>query len=228
MTANTAPPTILLLDEFVAIEQPFEGLTIKLSDANGETTPVSGIDLVGTSVQLLGPGNMPLGINTRDDGVDTITVSFASLRQPGTYTLAITPRDMAGNVSSHAIEYEFGLELGYSTVSAVTIGGRMAPVEFVNRLAEIVATLEDVSATGLNLTSDGSTIVVTGPNGEVDGVQTSRGGNQIVGERYSLPQMVQRMAFTPRRLPLSIVAVDWEYRLGINSRLIHRSLKWLR
>ena len=179
VTANTAPPTILLLDEFVAIEQPFEGLTIKLSDANGETTPVSGIDLVGTSVQLLGPGNMPLGINTRDDGVDTITVSFASLRQPGTYTLAITPRDMAGNVSSHAIEYEFGLELGYSTVSAVTIGGRMAPVEFVNQLDEIVATLEDVSATGLNLTSDGSTIVVTGPNGEVEGVQTSRGTNQI-------------------------------------------------
>ena len=55
----------------------------------------------------------------------------------------------------------------------------MAPVEFVNRLDEVIATLEDVSATGLNLTSDGSTITVTGPNGEVDGVQTSRGGNQI-------------------------------------------------
>ena len=31
---------------------------------------------------------------------------------------------------------------------------------------EIVATLEDVSATGLNLASDGSTIAVTGPDGE--------------------------------------------------------------
>ena len=177
--ANTGPPTVIPSTGLTAIETSFNGLTIQLSDVNGETTPVSGIDLVGTGVQLLGPGKTPLSINTRDDGVNTIIVSFASLYQPGTYTLAITPRDMAGNVSSHAVEYEFGLELGYSTVSAVTIGGRMAPVEFVNRLDEVIATLEDVSATGLNLTSDGSTITVTGPNGEVDGVQTSRGGNQI-------------------------------------------------
>ena len=177
--ANTGPPTVIPSTGLTAIETSFNGLTIQLSDVNGETTPVSGIDLVGTGVQLLGPGKTPLSINTRDDGVNTIIVSFASLYQPGTYTLAITPRDMAGNVSSHAVEYEFGLELGYSTVSAITIGGRMAPVEFVNRLDEVIATLEDVSATGLNLTSDGSTITVTGPNGEVDGVQTSRGGNQI-------------------------------------------------
>ena len=177
--ANTGPPTVIPSTGLTAIETSFNGLTIQLSDTNGETTPGSGIDLVGTGVQLLGPGKTPFSINTRDDGVDTIIVSFALLYQPGTYTLAITPRDMAGNVSSHAVEYEFGLELGYSTVSAVTIGGRMAPVEFVNRLDEVIATLEDVSATGLNLTSDGSTITVTGPNGEVDGVQTSRGGNQI-------------------------------------------------
>ena len=177
--ANTGPPTVIPSTGLTAIETSFNGLTIKLSDANAETTPVSGIDLVGTGVQLLGPGKTPLSINTRDDGVDTIIVSFASLYQPGTYTIEITPRDMAGNLSSHAVEYEFGLELGYSMVSAVTIGGRMAPAEFVNRMDEIVATLEDVSATGLNLTSDGSTITVTGPNGEVEGVQASRGGNQI-------------------------------------------------
>ena len=179
VTANTNPPTAIPSNRLTAIETSFDGLTITLSDTNGETIPVSGIDLVSTDVQLLGPGNTPFGINTRDNGVDALIVSFASLYQPGTYTLEITPRDMAGNVSSHATVYEFSLELGYATVSAVTIGGQMAPVEFVNRLDEIVATLEDVSATGLNLTSDGSTIVVTGPNGEVEGVQTSRGTNQI-------------------------------------------------
>ena len=179
VTANTNPPTAIPSNRLTAIETSFDGLTITLSDTNGETTPVSGIDLVSTDVQLLGPGNTPFGINTRDNGVDALIVSFASLYQPGTYTLEITPRDMAGNVSSHATVYEFSLELGYATVSAVTIGGQMAPVEFVNQLDEIVATLEDVSATGLNLTSDGSTIVVTGPNGEVEGVQTSRGTNQI-------------------------------------------------
>ena len=179
VTTNTDPPTVLLPDEFAAIEQPFDGLTVELSDANSETASVSGIDLGDTGIQLLGPGSTLLGINTRDDGVDTITVSFASLYQPGTYTLEVTPRDLAGNVSRHAIEYKFNLELGRATVSAVTIDGQMAPVEFVNQLDEIVATFENLSATGLNLTSAGSTITVTGPNGEVEGVQTSRGENQI-------------------------------------------------
>ena len=132
--------------------------------------------MVGTNVQLVGPGNVPLGINTHDDGMDTITVSFVSLRQPGTYIIQIVPRDMAGNASSHAIEYEFNLELRHSTVSVVTISGQMAPVEFVNKLDEIIATFEDVSGTGLNLAPDGSTIAVTGPDGQVEGVQTASGG----------------------------------------------------
>ena len=58
-------------------------MTIQLSDVNNGTTPVSGIDLAGTGVQLLGPGNTPLGINTRDDGVDTIIASFASFISAG-------------------------------------------------------------------------------------------------------------------------------------------------
>ena len=214
VTANTAPPTILLLDEFVAIEQPFEGLTIKLSDANNETTPVSGIDLVGTSVQLLGPGSALLGINTRDDGIDTIIVSFASLRRPGTYTLQITPQDLAGNVSSHATEYKFNLELGYATVSAVTISGQMAPVEFVNRLDEIIATLEDVSATGLNLTSDGSTIAVTGPDGEVEGVQTSRGTHQIAWR----PLQLATNGSADGVYTVTVTPVNSGDRLGIPAR----------
>jgi len=214
VTANTTPPTVLLLDEFVAIEQTFDGLAIKLSDANGETTPVSGIDLVNTNVQLLGPENAQLGINTRDDGVDTITASFASLRQSGTYTVQIIPRDLAGNVSSHAIEYKFSLELGHSTVSTVTISGHMAPVEFVNRLDEIIATLEDVSGTGLNLTSDGSTIAVTGPDGAVEGVQISRGENQIVWK----PIQLATDGSADGIYTVTITPVNSGDRLGIPSR----------
>ncbi|RKU07318.1 hypothetical protein C6502_18790 [Candidatus Poribacteria bacterium] len=214
VTTNTNPSTVLLTDEFAFIEQPFEGVSITLSDANGETTPVSGVDLVGTGVQLLGPGNMPLDITTRDDGVDTIIVSFAPLYQPGTYTVEITPRDMAGNVSSHAIAYEFSLDLRHATVSAVTIGGRMAPVEFVNRLDEIVATLEDVSGTGLNLTSDGSTITVTGPDGEIEGVQTSRGGNEIVWR----PLQLATDGSADGIYAVTITPVNSGGRLGIPAR----------
>ena len=214
VTTNTNPSTVLVPDEFASIEQQFQGVTITLSDANGETTPVSGVDLVGTGVQLLGPENMPLDITTRDDGVDTIIVSFASLYQPGTYTVEITPRDMAGNVSRHAIVYKFNLELGYSTVSAVTISGQMAPVEFVNRLDEIVATLEDVSGTGLNLTSDGSAITVTGPDGEVEGVQTSRGENQIAWR----PVQLAIDGSADGIYTVTITPVNSSGRLGIPAR----------
>ena len=146
VTPNTDPPTVIPSDGLTVIESSFNGLTIKISDTNGQTIPVGGIDLAGTRVQLLGPEQTLLGLNTRDDGVDTIIVSFASLYQSGTYTIEITPRDLAGNVSSHAIVYEFNLELGRSTVSAVMIGSQMVPVEFVNRLDEVVATFENLSA----------------------------------------------------------------------------------
>ena len=62
--ANTNPPTVIPANRLTAIEQAFEEMTIQLSDVNNGTTPVSGIDLAGTGVQLLGPGNTPLGINT--------------------------------------------------------------------------------------------------------------------------------------------------------------------
>ena len=214
VTGYTNPPTVIPANGLTAIEQAFEELTIKLSDANDETIPVSGMDLVGTGVQLLGPGNAPLGINTRDDGVDTIIVSFASLHQPGTYTVEITPQDLAGNVSRHAIEYKFNLELGRSTVSAVTISGQMVPVEFVNRLDEIVATLEDVSGTGLNLTSDGSAIAVTGPDGAVEGVQTSRGEDQIAWR----PLQLATDGSADGVYAVTVTPVNSGDRLGIPSR----------
>ncbi len=180
VTANTDPPTPIPAEGLAVINQSFARLAVKLSDTNGGTTQMSGIDLVGTDIRLLAPGNAPVGINIRDDGVDIITVSFASLRQRGTYIVEITPQDLAGNVSGYAIEYKFNLELGRSSVSDVTIDDQSAPVAFVNRLDEIVATLVDVSGTGLDLTTDGSTTTVIGPNGEVDGDQASRGENQIV------------------------------------------------
>ncbi|MBI1930631.1 Ig-like domain repeat protein [Candidatus Poribacteria bacterium] len=192
VTANTTPTTPITVEGLEVISRAFTAIAIKLSDVNPLTPPpspqalgegqgvrVSGVDLVGTNIRLLAPGNTPIGTNARDDGVDTITISFAQLRQPGTYTLEITPRDQAGNVSGGALQYKFSLDVARPSVSAVTIGGRTAPVTFVNRLDEIVATLVDASGAGLNLTPDGSTIAVTGSKGAVEGIQTSSAPNQI-------------------------------------------------
>ncbi len=183
VTANTPPPlSPITVEGFAVINQSFTAISIKFSDVNDKvpapSPKVSGVDLVGTNVRLLA-GNNQIGINARDDGVDTITISFAQPPQPGTYTIEITPRDLAGNVSGGALQYKFSLELARPSVSAVTIGGRLAPLTFVNRLDEIVATLVDTSGAGLNLTSNGSTIAVTGPKGVVEGIQISGAPNSI-------------------------------------------------
>ena len=90
----------------------------------------------------------------------------------------------------------------------------MAPVEFVNRLDEIIATLENLSATGLNLTSAGSTIAVTGPNGEVEGVQTSRGENQIAWR----PLQLATDGSTDGVYTVTVTPVNNGGRLGIPAR----------
>ena len=119
-------------------------------------------------------------MHTRDDGVDTMTISFSRLNRSGAYTLEITPRDRAGNFSGHAIPYRFRIELAPPRVDTVTIGLHSAPVEFVNALHAITSSLLDVSGVGLDLTSDGSNITVVGPNGEVDGILSTSGTNEIV------------------------------------------------
>ncbi len=180
VTANTEPPTPIPAEQLQIINQSLTEIAIRFSDANGEITTVSGVNLLGTEVRLIAPDETQVGVHVRDDGVDTMAISFTRLNRSGTYTLEITPRDLAGNVSGHAIPYRFRIELAPPRVDAVTISGHSAPVEFVNVLDAITASLVDVSGIGLDLTSDGSTITVVGPSGEVDGIQSTSGTNEIV------------------------------------------------
>ena len=180
VTANTEPPTPIPAEQLQIINQSLTEIAIRFSDANGEITTVSGVNLLGTEVRLIAPDETQVGVHVRDDGVDTMAISFTRLNRSGTYTLEITPRDLAGNVSGHAIPYRFRIELAPPRVDAVTISGNSAPVDFINALDAITASLVDVSGIGLDLTSDGSTITVVGPSGEVDGIQSTSGTNEIV------------------------------------------------
>ena len=180
VTANTEFPTPIPAEQLQIINQSLTEIAIRFSDANGEISTVSGVNLVGTEVRLIAPDETQVGVHARDDGVDTMAISFTRLNRSGTYTLEITPRDLAGNVSGYAIPYRFRIELAPPRVDGVTISGHSAPVEFVNALDAITASLVDVSGIGLDLTSDGSTITVVGPSGEVDGIQNTSGTNEIV------------------------------------------------
>ena len=180
VTANTATPTPIPAERLQFINTSVSEITVIFSDENDEIGQVSGVDFVGTAVRLIAPDDTQVDVHTTDDGVDMMTISFTRLNRSGTYTLEITPRDRAGNVSGHVVPYKFRIELAPPRVDIVTVSGHTVPVEFVNALDAITASLVDVSGVGLDLTSDGSNITVVGPNGEVDGIQSTSGTNEIV------------------------------------------------
>ena len=180
VAAKTEPLTQIQPEQLQIINRSLSEITVRFSDANDEKSPVSGVDLAGSDVRLIAPDEMQIDLHVSEDGVNSMTLTFTSLNRSGAYTLEITPRDLAGNVSGRAIPYRFRIELAPPRVDTVAIGGHSAPVEFVNALDAITASLVDVSGVGLDLTAEGSSITVVGPDGEIDGILSPNGTNEIV------------------------------------------------
>ena len=155
---DTKKPTELK-DQLVVVEETFSSITVVLSDGG------IGADLNGTTVQLVDPQGEVIGVNLISNKSDSITASFSTLHEVGTYKVGISPKDNAENVG-HMVEYQFHLDLQLPTVSKIEVG------EFFNK---VTATL---SGSNLN-TSNGSSIVVMGSQGAVDG-QITRSSTQVV------------------------------------------------
>ena len=193
VSADTTPSTFIPANELVVFNQSFARMTVTLSDdrtdlPDEEKIPTSGIDFAGTTVRLIGPDEVQKGITVNDDGATQLIISFAPLIQPGAYTLEITPRDFAGNESGHPLQYNFSLDLVKPRVNSVTIGKHTAPVAFVNQLDRITAKLVDPNGVGLDLTTGGSTVSVTGPSGVVDGLQEGNGVDALTWLPLHLPE----------------------------------------
>ena len=190
VSADTIPATSIPVNELVVLNHSFAQMTIELTDEHtgGEQISTSGVNFVGTTVRLIGPNDEEKDVTASDDGEAQLIIRFTPLVQPGAYTLEITPRDFADNVSGHAIQYNFSLDLAKPRVESVLIGGHTAPVAFVNQLQRITVKLVDPNEVGLDLTSGGSTLHVLGPNGVVDGLQEGRGNDELVWTPLHLPE----------------------------------------
>ena len=191
VSVGTIPPMPIPINALEVLNQSIAQVAVRLSDErvlpDGGQISASGIDFVGTMVRLIAPNNEQKGVTVSDDGEAQLIVSFTPLVQPGTYTLEITPRDLAGNASGHPIQYKFSLNLAKPRVDSVAIGEHMAPVAFVNQLDKITAKLVDPNGVGLDLTTGGSTLSVMGPNGVVDGLQEGSGVDELVWIPLHLP-----------------------------------------
>ena len=180
---DTESPVELLPTQVTEVSESISRITLAFEE-------VTKVDFANTLVTLVGPNETSIPLTLADDGTSQLTASFLGLRQVGRYTLSVTPRDVAGNVAPGAINYQFILNLGLPSVSALTIGGKSADVVFINGSdTTIIATLIDATGIGLVLLGEsGSSIVVTSPSGAVVPGQTRTDSeNQLIWEPLSLP-----------------------------------------
>ncbi|MEK9137863.1 MAG: hypothetical protein AAB393_12130, partial [Bacteroidota bacterium] len=147
------------------INSPINQITIEFLDGEG-----SGIDLSKTTVRLVGPNGSAIGTNQRDDGANTVFLSFNPLHDDGSddglYRIQITPTDLAGNTFTSPVEFRFF----YGTRKPEIVSTVPAEFSFATQLTSVSATLQDRSGEGID--TDGSTIRLQGPNGaEIAGRQ---------------------------------------------------------
>ena len=179
---DTESPLELLPEQIAEVSESISSITLQFDEATK-------VDFANTVITFVGPNEASIPLTLKDDGISQLTASFLNLRQVGIYTLSVTPQDVAGNVATGAINYQFVLSLGLPSVSSLVIGGKSEDVVFINGSdATIIATLMDATGIGLVLGEGGSSIVVTNPSGAVvPGRTRSDGTNQLIWEPISLP-----------------------------------------
>ena len=219
VVVNNDPPIELVPNRIAEIVESINSITVQFEEATR-------IDFANTQVTLMGPesfdedGNSTtpsIPLTLEDDGVSQVTLSFLDLEQIGSYTLSVTPQDVAGNAAAGAVDYRFTLEIPLPRVGSVVIGGieteTSSDVVYVNADNMIIgAFLLDPTETGLSFGSEGSYITVTEPDGTtpVPGATGSDGENLIVWEPITLTSD----GTTDGRYEVYVVPIDKAGRRG--------------
>ena len=198
VTINTEPPMELVPNRIAEIVESINSITLQFEEATR-------INFANTQVTLMGPdpsgatdpdSGLPIEfefpLTVEDDGVSQMTISFLDLELLGTYTLSVTPQDVAGNAAAGPTDYRFILEIPLPRVSSVVIGGieteTSSDVVYVNADNMVIgAFLLDPTETGLSFGSEGSRITVAdSADTVVAGATGSDGENLIVWEPITL------------------------------------------
>ena len=192
---NTDTPIELVPNRIAEIVESINSITVQFEEATY-------INFANTQITLMGPESFDEGgvsttpsipLTLEDDGVSQVTLSFLDLEQIGSYTLSITPQDVAGNAAAGAVAYRFILDIPLPRVDSVVIGGietdASGDVTYVNASNMVIGALFlDPTETGLSFGSEGSDITVTQSDGTtvVPGTTGSNGTDLIVWEPITL------------------------------------------
>ena len=190
-TVNIESPVELVPQEVTEILEPVSSITLQFDEATR-------VDFDNTVITLMSAGTsdesagVEIPITLKDDGVSQATLSFQELNQIETYTLSVTPQDIAGNVASAASNYPFILDIPLPRVVSVIIGDTQTigsgDVAYVNANNMVIgAEILDPTETGLAFDSNGSDITVATLDGTVvPGTTSSDGVSLLVWEPITL------------------------------------------
>ncbi|MGB9596335.1 MAG: Ig-like domain-containing protein, partial [Candidatus Poribacteria bacterium] len=151
-------------------------IVMKVSDGTG-----SGVDFASSKASMkLKVGTKEIAnILRTDNGIDTMTFTFAPLEDAGKYTIEISLKDKAGNINPIIRKFDY-----VSTTSDVLPEiTAVDPTDksFKNTILKVSAQLKDNSTKGLNL--DASIIRLLNPNNvELPGFQTNDNSKTIYWE----------------------------------------------
>ena len=175
----------LTADTVTTFDDGFSSITVNFNEAAND------IHFGGMVVTLKNQDGAEIALNRSDDGRNVLTLSFATLDEPGEYSFEIVPQDLFGNQSTRPFIYPFRLDFEFPVpqVNSVLIDGSSDPLVYVNGAStNIVATFLDVTDVELDLSDDGSTITVTNESGlPAPGITTSNGTNQLTWIPIVLP-----------------------------------------
>ena len=144
-TRNDGTSIELFEAEAPLVTSSINRVIVRLSDGEG-----SGMDVLRTTVSLIGPEGLLVGTNQSDNGEDTVYLSFNPLRADGSddgfYRVQVTPTDLAGNTLTSPVEFQFFYGTRKPEVIATT------PAEFasVTQVTEVSAILQDHSGEGID------------------------------------------------------------------------------
>ncbi len=179
---NTDSPMELLPSEVPELLEPISSITLKFEEATR-------VDFANTMIQLVGPDGSAILLTLEDDGISEVVMDFLALTQIGSYTLSVTPQDIAGNTASGAASYEFVLDISPPSVDRVIIAEQEDGIAYVNGGKVVISVrFLDPTDTGLALGSEGSSILVTNASGAVvPGRMLSNGIDQLTWQPLSFP-----------------------------------------
>ncbi len=170
------------------------------------------IDFERSKIELLYEDGSQIAGLLKNNGLDTMTLSFPSLEKSGVYIIRVYAIDRAGNGTTKSHEYRFVFKTGLPVVLS-TIPITIPPEKaYVNQqISEVRVILQETDNGGIDLSPTGSKIELRGPNDkQVIGSQSNDGRNTLI---YTLGKPLATDGSDDGQYKIAVTAVNSAKRM---------------